>query len=100
MVSKVGIDHEKVLRFSWYTVGQYVERFSYQSEVRNEQEELNWARTRILWSIIWNTNYKKKVKPQDLIKLSFDDRVPKYHEIDIGAMKKRFGSKINKKRGK
>jgi hypothetical protein len=101
-VSKVGLKHTEFWQLSWYEVSLYIEQFGYQAELRKEREELEWARFRIQWADFRNANRSKKgkvVKPTDLIQLSFDDRVPMYHEIDIEAIKRRFGSKI-KKRGK
>lgn len=74
----------------------------YQMELRKEEQEMDWARFRLQWADFRNANRGKKqkvVRPQDLIRLSFDDRVPEYHEIDIDAIKRKFGSKL-KKRGK
>lgn len=102
MVTKVKIDHEKFWRLSWYEVGLYAEQWAHAMDLRKEDQELEWARFRIQWADFRNANRSKKsktVKPSDLIKLSFDDRVPEYHEIDIEAIKRRFGSKL-KKRGK
>lgn len=65
-------------------------------------EEANWARFRIQWADFRNVNRKKNskaVRPQDLIRLSVDDRKAEYKEIDIEAIKRRFGSKIKKKSG-
>lgn len=53
------------------------------------------------WADFRNANRGKKgkiVRPQDLIKLPEDDRVAEYHEIDIEAIKRKFGSKIKKKK--
>ena len=102
-VTKVNVSHHEFWRLSWYEIGLYIERYAYQMELRREDEELAWARFRIQWADFRNANRTKKtkpVKPSDLIKLSFDDRVPEYHEIDMEAIKKRFGSKLKKKRGK
>lgn len=68
-----------------------------------KERELNaWRRFRIQWSDFRNANRgknKRPVNPSDLIKLPEDERPAKYHEIDMDAVKRRFGSKI-KKRGK
>jgi hypothetical protein len=79
---------------SWYTIAMYVDRYAVEQEERREQEEMAWARFRIQWADFRNANRGKKqkpVKPQDLIRLTMDDRVPEYHEIDIEAVKRRFG---------
>lgn len=102
MVTKVKYDHEKFWLLSWYEVGLYAEQWAHEMDLRREDQELEWARFRIQWADFRNANRSKKskiVRPSDLIKLSFDERVPEYHEIDIEAIKRRFGSKL-KKRGK
>jgi hypothetical protein len=76
----------------------------YLAEQRKEDQELEWARFRIQWADFRNVNRGKKgrvVRPQDLIKLSFDvkERPAEYHEIDFEAAKRRLGSKL-KKNGK
>lgn len=71
-------------------------------ELLKEVQREEWRRFRLQWADFRNANRGKKgrtFKPQDLIRLPEDDRVPEYHEIDIEAIKRRFGSKI-KKRGK
>lgn len=54
----------------------YVERVNDESEQRKQEHEANWDRTRVLWSVLMNANFKKqgggKFTPEDLIKLSFD----------------------------
>jgi hypothetical protein len=85
-------------------VGLQVERFEYLAKIRKEDQELEWARFRIQWADFRNVNRGKKgrvVRPQDLIKLSFDvkERPAEYHEIDFEAAKRRLGSKL-KKNGK
>lgn len=98
----VGKNHREFWGLSWYEVGLYIEQFNYQAELRKEHEYAEWARFRIQWADFRNANRGKKgkvVRPTDLIKLPFDDRVPEYHEIDMEAIKRRFGSKL-KKRGK
>ena len=99
MVTKMRFDHEKFWRLSWYEVGLYVEQYANDMQMRREDQEMPWARFRIHWAQFHNANFKKKVKPSDLIRLSIDDRVPEYHEIDMDAMKRRFGSKLKKKSG-
>lgn len=103
MVTKVKYDHEKFWKLSWYEVGLYTEQYTQMMEMRHEDQELQWARFRIQWADFRNANRRKNgkvVRPQDLIKLSFDtDRVAEYHEIDMNAIKRRFGSKIKKRGG-
>jgi hypothetical protein len=95
--------HEKFWRLSWYEIGLYLERFNLEQEEKRAIEEGHWARFRIQWADFRNVNRgksKKIVRPDDLIKLSFDqkERVAEYHEIDMDALKRRFGSKIKKKK--
>lgn len=65
-------------------------------------DDSHWARYRIQWADFRNANRGKKdkaVKPQDLIKLSFDDLVnDNIKTPDIDAIKKQFGSKVKKKK--
>ncbi len=80
----------------------YVNGFVNEVEQKKSVEEARWARFRLQWADFRNANRGKNsrtVSPQDLIKLSFDDRVPEYHEIDISAIKRRLGSKLKKKNG-
>lgn len=87
---------------SWYEFGLYVERYTNKIEEQKAFQEAEWLRFRISWADYRNANRGKNgrvVSGQDLIKLSFDDRVPEYHEIDIEAMKRKFGSKLKKKNG-
>lgn len=87
---------------SWYEFDMYAGRYRIQQEEKKSLEEAQWARFRLQWADFRNVNRGKNgriVKPQDLIKLSFDDRVPEYHEIDIGAIKRRLGSKLKPKNG-
>lgn len=83
-------------------MGLYVERYTNKVEEQKAFQESEWLRFRISWADYRNSNRGKNgriVSGQDLIRLSFDDRVPEYHEIDIEAIKRRFGSKIKKKNG-
>lgn len=95
------MSREEFWRLSWYDVGIHLERFTLSQEALRAKNEQDWNRTRVMWATLININTGKKgkkVKPQDLIKLSIDDNVPVYHKIDLEAIKRRFGSKI-KKRG-
>lgn len=61
----------------------------------------NWRRFRIQWADFRNANRGKgspAVFGHQLYRLPEDDRKPEYHEIDIEAMKRRFGSKIKPKK--
>lgn len=90
-------------------MGLYVEQFNYRFELSKEMEEMQWARFRIQWADFRNAHRGRKskvVRPTDLIKLSFDEaerneRVAKYHQIDLDAVRKKLGSRLKKKkRGK
>lgn len=98
------MDDEKFWRLSWYEVAMYVDRSVHRTRITKAKEEAKWARFRIQWADFRNANRGKKgkiVKPEDLIKLSFDtDRKAEYHEIDFDAIKKLLGSKVKKKDGK
>lgn len=81
----------------------YIEAFNQEAEAERAREEAKWARFRIQWADFRNVNRgksKKIVRPEDLIKLSFDqkERIAEYHEIDMDALKRKFGSKIKKKK--
>ena len=83
-------------------MGLYVDRYQVEQEEKKLFQEYEWARFRLGWADFRNANRGKNgktVKPHDLIRLSFDERVPEYHEIDMEAIKRRFGSKIKKKNG-
>jgi len=107
-VSKAKIDHEKFWALSWFQIGLYIDGFLFDQEAIKNREEQAWARFRIGWADFGNANRGKKGKirrPQDLIKLSFDvqadtERLAKYHEIDLDAVRRKLGTKIKKKRGK
>lgn len=82
-------------------MGLYSERYFAEFERWELSENAKWERFRIQWADFRNVNRKKNAKairPQDLLKLPYDDKLPQYHEIDMEAMKRKFGSKI-KKRG-
>lgn len=79
-----------------------MESVLYEAEQRIEFQREEWRRFRIQWADFRNVNRGKKgkvVRPADLIRLPEDDRMPAYHEIDIDAIKKKFGSKLKKKSG-
>lgn len=56
----------------------YVEKAKEEQKQRNDSEEMEWHRTRLIWTVLMNANFKKqgggKYSPQDLIRLSFDDK--------------------------
>jgi hypothetical protein len=94
--------HKKFWKLSWYEFGLYVEQFITKQEENKFFQEMEWLRFRIQWADFRNANRGKNGKVAlgtDLIRLSFDDRQAEHHEIDMDAMKKRFGSKL-RKRGK
>jgi hypothetical protein len=66
-----------------------------------KREEAHWARFRIQWANFINANFKKKVKPQDLIKLSFDKEKEekKVKPMTTKEMKQMFGAKFKKLNG-
>lgn len=88
---------------SWYDLGQYVDSYTYDQEYILAVHEDNWRRFRIQWADFRNANRRKgdrAVFGYNLIRLPEDDRKPEYHEIDMEAMKRRFGSKLKPKNGK
>jgi hypothetical protein len=80
----------------------YVEQYTVRQEEILALNNDHWRRFRIQWADFRNANRGKNtpaVFGHQLYHLPEDDRKPEYHEIDIEAMKRRFGSKI-KKHGK
>jgi hypothetical protein len=92
------VGHKKFWKLSWYELSLYIERF----EVKENKRLDSWRQWRIIVSDFRNAHRGKKsraIYPKDLITLPEDNRMPAYHEIDIEAVKRKFGSKL-KKRGK
>jgi hypothetical protein len=83
---------------SWYEYDLYLQRFEQEQQKEKFYWESNWDRTRHLWAVLINTNSKTKVKPSDLIKLSFDKPKKKKDEKPLTPkeMKEPFGSKFQK----
>lgn len=80
----------------------YVEQYTVRQEEKIAINQDQWRRFRIQWADFRNANRGKNspaVFGHQLYRLPEDDRKPEYHEIDIEAMKRRFGSKIRKKNG-
>lgn len=75
-----------------YEWGLYLLRYKKNAERRIRDWEDNWERTRIMWATLVNINIGKgkKVKPSDLIELSYD----KKKEIKPGERVKKFKSKL------
>lgn len=81
----------------------YVEQYYVKQDEIIAINQDHWRRFRIQWANTLNINRRKgapAVFPHQLYRLPEDDRKPEYHEIDIEAMKRRFGSKLKKKDGK
>lgn len=83
---------------SWYEIGLYIDRYLHKVEQEQLKEEYAWARMRIGWADFRNAHRGDNpvVRPQDLIKLSFD----KNEEQDkkppsLKEAKKLLGSKFN-----
>lgn len=89
------VDLDRFWRLTWFEVGLLIDRYLVKQEERRESEEAHWARWRVMVADFRNVNRnpkkQKAIKATDLIRLSIDDRVPEYHEIDIEAVKRRFG---------
>lgn len=77
-----------------YEWGLYLLRYKKKQELWIKEYEAEWERTRILWATLVNINVGKgkKVKPQDLIELSYDKKKPE--EIKFGEKVKKFKSKL------
>lgn len=82
---------------SWYRIGLCVDRFLYHQEQEQLKEEYAWARTRIIWADFRNAHRGDNpvVKPQDLIRLSFDKNEEKESKPSMKEAKKLLGSKFN-----
>lgn len=77
-----------------YEWGLYLLRYKKNSERRIRDWEDNWERTRIMWATLVNINVGKgkKVKPSDLIELSYDKK--KVEEIKPGERVSKFKPKL------
>jgi hypothetical protein len=73
-------------------------RFDKEREKELFHWESDWDRTRQLWNVFVNAHSKKKFRPQDLIKLSWDKPKKAKEEKPLTAkdMKEMLGSKFIK----
>ena len=71
-VVDLGLTPDEFWDLSWYEWGLYILREKKRGEDAKFKFETAWDQTRILWATIMNVN-GQKVKPHDLIKLSYDD---------------------------
>jgi hypothetical protein len=85
---------------TWYEYDLYVQRFEKQQKSEHDKYESDWERTRQLWVALINPHSKKRYKPSDLIKLSYDDKPeeekPEVKRLSDKEMKTMFGSKFKK----
>jgi len=75
-VVNLGLSPDGFWELSWYEWGLYILREKKRGEDATFKFETGWSQTREIWSVIMNVN-GNKVKPHDLIKLSYDDKVQK-----------------------
>ncbi len=94
-VSDIGLSPSEFWELSWYEWGLYLLRLKKRNDKEKVAYEEQWQRTRILWATIINVN-GGKVKPTDLIKLSFDGKSEKEQPPEPGEVIKRFTEKIGK----
>lgn len=71
-VSELDLSPQEFWNLSWYEWGLYLMRLKVKTDKELREHNRDWDRTRQLWATLVNLNSKQKVKPQDLIKLSFD----------------------------
>lgn len=95
-VADMGLSPSEFWELSWYEWGLYMLRLEKKQQKDKLREEMNWDRTRIMWATLINVNAKTKVKPRDLIELSFDKKeseVPKPGSVIERFKEKTSGSK-------
>jgi hypothetical protein len=98
-VAECGLDHDKFWDLSWYEWSLYARRHKIHIRQLEVIEEGHWARYRIQWADFRNANPGKNaaiVKPQDLIKLSFDTDDTPEEKMTFKQAKERLGSRLNK----
>jgi hypothetical protein len=97
-VVHIGISPDEFWGLSWYEYDLYVLRLDALRERETFKWETGWDQTRILWSTAHNAAFKNKVKPVDLIKLSFDKPKQKKEDKPLTPqeMKEMFGGKFKK----
>jgi hypothetical protein len=91
-VVNLGLSPDEFWDLSWYEWGLYILREKHRAEENKFLFETGWEQTRQLWAIIINMNSSKKVKPSDLIKLSFDDK-EQSKDFKPGEVVKKFKEK-------
>ena len=101
-VSEMNLSPSEFWELSWYDWGLYLLRLKSQREMEKHKWESDWDRTRVMWATLVNINSGKgkKVKPSDLIKLSYDElsneAPPKPGEVLERFKKKIDGGKRTK----
>lgn len=106
-VVEMGMSPKEFWSLTWYDWSLYLMRFNKQVENRKLQREIEWSHTRALMAVISNASPnrgEKTFKPEDFMRLSFDDpEVLKKEGPDpdgFRKMKEKYGSKIKRKNGK
>lgn len=97
-VVELGLSPDEFWDLSWYEWGLYVLRQKKQAEKEKYHIENGWEQTRTIWATLVNIHSSKKVKPSDLIELSFDKKViaeskrKTPEEVEAKFNKKKHGS--------
>lgn len=73
-VVDLGLSPDEFWELSWYEWGLYALRYKRMTEDKKFLFETGWDQTRQLWAVLINSHSSKKVKPGDLIKLSYDKK--------------------------
>lgn len=83
---------------SWFELSLFQLRFEDEATREKDKEEGEWARFRIQWAQLNNAHFKDKVKPTDLIKLSFDKEKDEivHKKMTPEEVEKKFGAKGKK----
>lgn len=100
----MGLTQKKFWKLSLYEWSLYLIKLREEQRQKERELKLEWDYKREIWSVLMNAFFKKKAggkfKGNDLITFGFDEKeVSEMRTPDMDAIKKRFGSKIKKKRG-
>lgn len=95
---KAKLSPDEFWELSWFELSLYQLRVEDEAQTEKDREEAQWARFRIQWAQLNNAHFRDKVKPEDLIKLSFDKKEvdPKTKRMTPEEVAKKFGSKGKK----
>lgn len=91
-VTELAISPDEFWGLSWYEWGLYLLRLKKQRDLELIKWETDWDRTRVMWATMVNihSGKGKKVKPTDLIRLSFDQPAEKPKDFKQGSVVERF----------